>query len=694
MRRRVLTITLALLAPLLLARGAWAQTSAVTATVTDPDSTPWVTGAYTIQLVSASTGIAIPAGQAFRKDTGATITNTFTGTLDGTGSLSLTLTSISNITPAGATWRFTICPAVSGSTCAVTSIAVNASGSLSSQLSAVTTAPRIAGGPGTFAYADVEVAATAGNTYYNTTTPACRYYTSSWGACGGGGGSGTVSSGTLGEQAVYSASGTTVGASGLLLDASQFAGGSVAAKINAAIAACSNNVVVVPATMGAGAWTTTIPSGCQLWDYRQGTVNIYTPNIANSIGLASGLGVNVNYACGTSNPIANNSVAIYSSICSSTTNIPVWGSNFVSGVANAGADAPAYGSELDINNNAVELADPSGDAGPNIKEGLRIATGGSLRSTDGWSIHGQRFIGGYFDFAGTTSWLTGGSAAGNPSALTTQAITGSGTAQAVTVSGNSLYNLTYCRLVDGASTEDVYITADTGSTITGVFANTHASGKYCQQYGAQTGFDLSNAMFQSKTPIIAGSMYLAAGFNITTYGLLSAYNAENVLKSPIQINSSDALILNSLSTTGAIIANPGTLGLQINGSSSVIGDTNQSVSLTGKTAAITSTALISSGNVPSAGQYVVNWYIDSTVVCATPGPAVTALTISFTDEIGARTQTTGNIALGATGATNQNGGSIVLWTAASTAINYSTSYTACTSGTGTYAIRLAASRVQ
>jgi hypothetical protein len=183
-----------------------AQTSTVTATVTDSDSQTWNNGIYSVQLVSSTTGASIPAGQAFRSDTGATITNTFSGTLSGTGTLSLSLTSVSYITPSAVTWKFQVCPAVSTPICGTVSIPINSSQSVSTQLNSVILAPRISGGQGAYAYADVEVAATRNSTYYNTTSSTCRYYGSSWGVCGSGG-AGAVSS-------VFGRTGAVAAASG------------------------------------------------------------------------------------------------------------------------------------------------------------------------------------------------------------------------------------------------------------------------------------------------------------------------------------------------------------------------------------------------------------------------------------------------------------------------------------------------
>ncbi|MFZ0199303.1 MAG: hypothetical protein WB523_19290 [Candidatus Sulfotelmatobacter sp.] len=125
------------------------------------------------------------------------------------------------------------------------------------------------------------------------------------------------------------------------------------------------------------------------------------------------------------------------------------------------------------------------------------------------------------------------------------------------------------------------------------------------------------------------------------------------------------------------------------------------VSSTGLTAAVTSTTVCASATC-GAGQYVVNYYLDSTVACTTPGSAAASLTIGWTDETSAKTLQVplsgagvsgGNsVSLGNTA--NFGNGTITLWSAGSTNITYSTSYTGCTTGTGTYALRLAVRQVQ
>jgi hypothetical protein len=125
------------------------------------------------------------------------------------------------------------------------------------------------------------------------------------------------------------------------------------------------------------------------------------------------------------------------------------------------------------------------------------------------------------------------------------------------------------------------------------------------------------------------------------------------------------------------------------------------VSSTALTVAVGSTTLCASATC-GAGQYVVNFYLDSTLACTTAGSAATSLTIGWTDETSAKTQQVPLTGTGVSGGNslplgntaNFGSGSITFWSAGSANITYSTSYTGCTTGTGTYAVRVAVRQLQ
>jgi hypothetical protein len=123
------------------------------------------------------------------------------------------------------------------------------------------------------------------------------------------------------------------------------------------------------------------------------------------------------------------------------------------------------------------------------------------------------------------------------------------------------------------------------------------------------------------------------------------------------------------------------------------------VNLTGQTAAIASTNLLTGATV---GEYAINVYLESDGSCSSPGPAAVSVTVGWGDRTGARTftvplqgsaVTSGSVALGSTA--NFGEAAMTVWNnSASNNLTYSTSYTACTTGTGTYAVYMTYRRVQ
>ena len=157
------------------------QQTTTTGTFVDPDGTAWNAGTYSIQYINS-----IP-GKPYNTSTGAFITTLYTGSLNSSGAVSLTLDDVKYISPANGTWAFTICPNVSGgaSNCSTVDIPVTgASENVSSLVNAALRAPRPGGGVGAYGYADVEFQAIPGNTY--VVSPALtvqRCYAGSWAAC-------------------------------------------------------------------------------------------------------------------------------------------------------------------------------------------------------------------------------------------------------------------------------------------------------------------------------------------------------------------------------------------------------------------------------------------------------------------------------------------------------------------------------
>ncbi len=161
-----------LIAFLLFPALAWATTyTTVTGTVTDSDGTVWANGTWKAIFYPTVTAPMLPDG----------VQSVFSGALDGTGSLSVSIPANNS---NGGYWTFTACPNVSNSAtfCQSTTLLISGSSqSISSQLSGVARAPRLAAGPGSYAYTDAEIypTPTAGSTYWNVTSAVTRIWTGS-----------------------------------------------------------------------------------------------------------------------------------------------------------------------------------------------------------------------------------------------------------------------------------------------------------------------------------------------------------------------------------------------------------------------------------------------------------------------------------------------------------------------------------
>lgn len=128
------------------------------------------------------------------------------------------------------------------------------------------------------------------------------------------------------------------------------------------------------------------------------------------------------------------------------------------------------------------------------------------------------------------------------------------------------------------------------------------------------------------------------------------------------------------------------------------------VSLTAQTASIATATLCAAASCSVAGQYNIDFYLDSTVACATPGLAAVSVALTWTDEVGTKsaqalpldvngaTSLTASMTLGDT--TSNAVGHASVWSTGVNAIQYATTLTACTTGTATYAIRAVVTQIQ
>src|ERR1700681_1801275 len=142
-----------------------AQTTNITLQVTDTSSQAWVGGAWYVNLQTP------PGNNPFGPPFFLTGTNTpvpnqvQTGTLSATGSASITLTQNSGINPANSQWRFNVCPQASAG-CFTQFVTITAT----TTVTITPPPPQVQAGPNATAYANNEVSAAVGQTYYNVIT--------------------------------------------------------------------------------------------------------------------------------------------------------------------------------------------------------------------------------------------------------------------------------------------------------------------------------------------------------------------------------------------------------------------------------------------------------------------------------------------------------------------------------------------
>lgn len=165
------------------------QTSAVSATITDPDSQTWNNGSYTISFVPTP---GIPGPYTWQGN--PNFPTNYTGTFSGSGLLAVSIPDNSFIAPLGSKWQFTLCSNTSAPcqnvTLSVTGVAPNLSAALSGPL----VAPRFGAGQFAFGYLDIEVTGTLapGNFYFNVTNLIQRIWNGSTWVNNAGGGGGTI----------------------------------------------------------------------------------------------------------------------------------------------------------------------------------------------------------------------------------------------------------------------------------------------------------------------------------------------------------------------------------------------------------------------------------------------------------------------------------------------------------------------
>lgn len=174
------------------------QTTAVTATITDSDSTVWINPQWSVQFVPNPN---FPQLSSYSIGGVPITSNTYSqyiqvsGTGNGSGVISTTLLDNGQVLPAGSTYRFVIQSQTSAPATTYTPVKVTgASQSLTSYLSSSSIAPRFPATQQAFGYADAEISTIPqpGGYYYNVVNSIQRVWNgSTWTNSGGGGGGGS-----------------------------------------------------------------------------------------------------------------------------------------------------------------------------------------------------------------------------------------------------------------------------------------------------------------------------------------------------------------------------------------------------------------------------------------------------------------------------------------------------------------------
>lgn len=189
------------------AAGASAQTSNVTATITDADSQTWNNGTYTISFVQPPNDATAPVWNDTLMTPSQKI---YTGSLSGSGVLTVALPDNTFITPGGSLWLFVICPNATAQCTQVSLKVSGASPDLSTTLSNATITPRFSALLNAFGYLDVEVTPTPvpGGQYFNVTNEVTRVWSgSAWANQGSSSGTGVTS--VTGTAPIASSGGNT-----------------------------------------------------------------------------------------------------------------------------------------------------------------------------------------------------------------------------------------------------------------------------------------------------------------------------------------------------------------------------------------------------------------------------------------------------------------------------------------------------
>jgi len=266
--------------------GAVAQTTAVTATITDTDSIVWINASVTVDFVpnpnQPNINIYTINGVPITSTAGPNYAQYIQQTLasNGSGLISVTLLDNSRVSPAGSSWHFVVRPNANVQAISYNPIAVSgASYSLTTYLSTNSIAPRLPALPGSYAYADIEIQPipNTGGSYFSTTADVVRIW-----------------NGTAWQNG--SSTGGTIPATNNVLKGNGTAGVAVAATAGTDYVVPSGNVATATALASAptGCGTGQAPTGSNFIDAQGNAHNCLpigaTASIPATTNLLEGTG--------------------------------------------------------------------------------------------------------------------------------------------------------------------------------------------------------------------------------------------------------------------------------------------------------------------------------------------------------------------------------------------------------------------
>ncbi len=500
----------------------------------------------------------------------------------------------------------------------------------------------------------------------------------------GGGGSGTVNTGTASQVAMYSGSGTAVSGDNALTDSGTVLNYSGSGGISATAGTFSGNLTVNGQLLVAGPWTVSSPV--------PGTAMAAAGAGTSALGISSDGNFYISANGGTPVKVATSATSSYfSNLWQEDANdVGVYNGTSPQGLNVYGTrpDASDYERMFlgydTLNTNFFKIDAQAGGSG--TKRGLLFWVNGAGR----WAIDQldvlKPFQDNLYDLGSTTFRVRNGyfgtglvtpsitlagdalsNVIGTPTANLMTAGTVSGTGQPLCTDGTGSLTITTVGCPPGTGTiggsgavsQFAYWTNTNGLGaaplyLTGANTVEQYDGTNVQTfnvYGTRTdannyerlalGYDTVNTNY-FKIDAQAGGTGTKRGLAFWVNGAARwlidqtdmfkpiTDNAYDIGSSPLRVR--DFYLGRNLMMSGTATTYNGktTAGT---GLAPVYGTTSS----TGLTAAVASTTLCDSATC-GAGQCVVNYYLDSTVACTTPGSAAASLTIAWTDETSAKTQ--------------------------------------------------------